>query len=88
MLPEDTYVVKFYYKWNRRNREIAAHKVLESITDVKIPKMINYGTLEDGREWMAYEFVEGHMMEDIQPDLDAYEMDRLFEEMESNWENS
>ncbi len=81
MLPEDTYVVKFYYKWNRRNREIAAHKVLESITDVKIPKMINYGTLEDGREWMAYEFVEGHMMEDIQPDLDAYEMDRLFEEM-------
>jgi len=81
ILPEDSYVIKFYYKWNRRNREIAAHKVIESLTDVKVPKMINYGTLEDGREWMAYEFIEGHMLEDIQPDLDAYELDSLFEEM-------
>ena len=81
LLPEDTYVIKFYYKWNRRNREIAAHKVIESITDVKVPKMIDYGTLEDGREWMAYEFIEGQMLEDIQPDLDEYELERLFEEM-------
>ncbi len=81
LLPEDTYVIKFYYKWNRRNREIAAHKVLESVTDVNIPKLINYGVLDDDREWMAYEFIEGHMLEDIQPDLDEYELDYLFEEM-------
>ncbi len=81
MLPSDTYVIKFYYKWNRRNREIAAHKVLESYSEVKLPKLINYGVLEDGREWMAYEFVEGHMLDEVQPDLDVYELECLFEEM-------
>ena len=80
-LPEDTYIIKFYYKWNRRNREIAAHKVLESSTDVKLPKMISYGVLDDGREWMAYEFIEGCMLDEIQPDLDEYELEYLFEEM-------
>ncbi len=81
LMPEDTYVIKFYYKWNRRNREIAAHKILESITTVKIPRMINYGTLADGREWMAYEYIEGHMLEDIMPTLGEYELEQLFEEI-------
>ncbi len=81
ILEESIYVIKFYYKWNRRNREIAAHKVLESITSVKIPKMINYGTLPDGREWMAYEYIEGQMLDDVLSSMDLYDQENIFEEI-------
>lgn len=70
-------VLKIYYKENRRNREIAAHHYAEA-GGVKAPKLLDYGVLESGREWMMYEFVEGTILEDLWPELDDEDLECAF----------
>ncbi len=73
-------VLKIYYKENRRNREIAAHKYAE-LGSVCAPKLLDYGRLPDQREWMLYEFVEGTILEDLWPDLDEEDIVHAFRQI-------
>ena len=53
-------VIKLYYKKNRWNREVASLRFLEG-SGVKAPKILKFGKLEDGTEWLFMEHKEGEV---------------------------
>lgn len=73
-------IIKFYYKKNRRNREIAALKLL-AVSTVKCPKIIKYGELEDSTEWLLSDHIEGHTFERVKNSIPYHEQLKIMEEM-------
>lgn len=73
-------VIKFYYKVNRWNREIAALRLL-SQSNVKCTKIVNFGKLDDGTEWMLSDYIEGEPYDKVMPDISLDDRLKIFEEM-------
>ena len=51
-------ILKLFYIKNRWNREVATLKLLTN-SDIKIPKLIKYGILSNGTEWLISQCIGG-----------------------------
>ena len=73
-------IFKLYYKTNRRSREIASLNLLEN-SNVKCPKIIEYGDLENGEEWLLMEYIEGELFDNIIDKVPKSVQLNLFEQL-------
>ena len=62
-------IFKLYYKKNRWNREVASLKLLTG-SDVLCPGIKSYGILDDGTEWIIFEYLDGECFENIKDIID------------------
>lgn len=77
---EKSIIFKLYYKTRRRSREIASLKSLES-SNVKCPKILEYGNLENGQEWLIMDYIEGVLFDNIITDIPMNIKLNLFEQL-------
>lgn len=75
-----TYVFKYYYQNNYAGREIAALKHLVN-QDLPVPKIIDYGTFDDNRDWLLMEHIEGIPMMKILRHISTENQLKLFTDM-------
>lgn len=73
-------VIKFFYKTNRRNREIAACKTLLN-SGVKCNRVVDFGSLSDGTEWLLSDYIEGGNFEAIRNNIPYENQLSIFTEM-------
>ena len=73
-------VFKFYYKKNRWNREVASLRFLEG-RDVKAPKILKFGKLEDGTEWLFMEHKEGEVFTKVKDAMSEGNVKEIYEAM-------
>ena len=78
VLENSHYIIKFYYKPNKRVREINAVPIIEEFNELKI---VNYGITDDGIEWMIYNFLDGWLLDQIYDDLDLDQLRYIFYEI-------
>lgn len=72
-------ILKFYFKQNKINREIAALKLLSN-SQVKCAKIIKYGSLY-GIEWALFDYINGQTFEKIQENISFENQLKIFESM-------
>ncbi|KRQ86180.1 Phosphotransferase enzyme family protein [Caloramator mitchellensis] len=70
-------VFKIFCVKNRINREIASLNLLK-YTNVKSPKFFIHGILNDGNEWMIYDYIDGVSLDSILERLSQNELNTLF----------
>lgn len=75
---EEECVIKFYFKEKRYNREIFNLLNLKRF-GVKVPKVLDYGILEDGVEWIKSEFIIGEVLEKIFSNIKSANLLKLYE---------
>lgn len=75
-------VFKLYYINNRRNREIAALSLLNG-TNVKCGSIVDYGTLNNGEEWMLFSYIEGEIFDKVEGNIAKNHRLKIFEDMGS-----
>lgn len=68
---------KIYYRKNRWNREVAALNILCG-SNVLCPHILGYGTLEDGTEWIATEYIEGKSFEKVKDLIKREDMIEIY----------
>ncbi len=73
-------IFKLYCKKNRCNREVASLKVLSS-SNIKAPKLIKYGNLQNGDEWIIIEFLEGKPFEKVKHNINKNDQLRIMKQM-------
>lgn len=76
----DRRIFKLYYKDRRRSREIASYKLLANST-VKCPRVIQFGNLEDGTQWLMISFIEGELLDTVMHKLSDHSRHAVFEQM-------
>lgn len=72
-----TVIIKFYYKKNKRIREISS---LNHYKKAKL-NILALGMLEDGTEWSLYNYIEGVMLQTTFPLMDFQNRVIIFEEI-------
>ncbi len=78
VLEKGQYIIKFFYKANKRVREINIIPIIESFNELKI---VQFGNTDDGTEWVIYNFLEGWLLDQIYDDLDLDQLRYLFHEI-------
>lgn len=73
-------IFKMYYKTDRRAREIGGLSIL-SKSDMKCPKIIEQGTLENEKEWLIIEAFEGEPFERVKDKIASENQLKIFESM-------
>lgn len=74
------YVFKYYYQTGYVQREIAALKTLQDRFE-NIPHLIDYGIIDNDREWILMEKLEGTPFFKVQKHLDKETIQSLYHEM-------
>ncbi|MFW6029206.1 MAG: aminoglycoside phosphotransferase family protein [Halanaerobiales bacterium] len=77
---EKNYVIKFYHKKNRWNREVACLKFF-SESNVLAPELIDYGVFDNGIEWLLCEFIEGAILIDLENNISSKNWKEIYYEM-------
>lgn len=77
---EKKYVFKLYYIKERRNRELTSLNLLESST-IRSPKILKYGNLHNGSEWLMTQYLEGELFDKVMDDLSYENKLRIFGEL-------
>lgn len=77
---EEPIIFKLYYKTKRRSREIASLRLLEN-SKVKCPKILQYGSLENGQEWLIMDYIEGELFDNIIDKVPKLVQLSLFEQL-------
>ena len=73
-----SYVVKVFLKPDKYMREIHAIPLTH---DVNVLRIIDHGILENGHEWIIYNYIDGWILEHIYDDLDLDQLRSLFYQM-------
>ncbi|MCX7903156.1 MAG: aminoglycoside phosphotransferase family protein [Caloramator sp.] len=73
-------IFKIFGIKNRMPREIASLSLLKNST-IKCPKYFRYGILDDGNEWMIYEYIEGEQLDKLYKTMTLDELKKLFFEI-------
>jgi len=73
-------VFKFYYKKNRWNREVASLRFLEGCR-VKAPKILKFGKLENGTEWIFMEHKQGEVFSKVKDSMGEDNSKEIYEAM-------
>jgi len=73
-------VFKIFGIKNRMPREIASLSLLKNST-LKCPKYFKYGVLDDGNEWMIYEYIEGEALDNLLNTLTLEQLKKIFLEI-------
>jgi aminoglycoside phosphotransferase (APT) family kinase protein len=76
----DNMIFKLYYKTGRRSREIASLRFLEN-SAVKAPRIIDFGQLDSGEEWILMECIVGQVFDNISNVISEDEKQLLFQEI-------
>lgn len=74
------YVLKIYYKQNRRINEINSLQLLEN-SELPIPKIINYGEFNTNEEWLLLEYIDGIPLESTLSNLNQKSKETIFTQM-------
>ena len=70
-------VFKIFCVKNRINREIASLSLLKD-SNVKTPKFFKNGVLDDGNEWMIFEYIQGISLDCVINELSEFDLKNLF----------
>jgi aminoglycoside phosphotransferase (APT) family kinase protein len=73
-------VLKIYYKKNRWSREVASLRFLEG-SGVKAPKVLRFGKLCDGTEWIFMEHKEGEVFSKVKDSMSEDNAKEIYESM-------
>lgn len=73
-------IFKLYMKKNRWNREVAALKLLEH-SDVKCPKLLGCGILDNDTEWLMIEYLDGKAFDQVEEQVSEEDKRIIYEEM-------
>jgi aminoglycoside phosphotransferase (APT) family kinase protein len=73
-------VFKFYYRKNRLNREVASLRFLEG-RGVKAPKILKFGKLEDGTEWLFMDHKKGEVFTKVKDYMSEDNAKEIYEAM-------
>lgn len=78
ILERSHYIIKFFYKPNKRVREI---NIVPKIMSFNELELIAFGQTADGTEWAIYNFLEGWLLDQIYDDLDLDQLRYIFFEI-------
>lgn len=73
-------ILKLYYKSDRRCNELASLRLLANSL-VLCPKVIQFGNLDDGTEWIILEHIKGNILQELLPKLTQYNKEFIFTQM-------
>lgn len=71
-------VFKLYYLKNRWNREVASLRLLQG-SDIKAPKILKLGKLQDATEWLLLEHIEGEVFSKVKCNMSVENIMDLYE---------
>lgn len=71
-------IVKFFYKPFKSTRELETVPLFESANALKI---LGYGKLKAGYDWIAYNFLDGILLDQLLPNLSELIQSRIFEKI-------
>lgn len=71
-------VFKLYYQNNRWNREVASLRFIEG-SDIKAPKILKLGKLQDATEWLLLEHIEGEVFSKVKGNISEENIKELYE---------
>ena len=74
----DHYIIKYFYKPLKRDREI---NILPQTYAFNPLRVLHQGELEDGTEWIIYNYIEGWLLDHILDDLDLDQKRAIFEQI-------
>ncbi|OJV65707.1 MAG: hypothetical protein BGO41_07690 [Clostridiales bacterium 38-18] len=77
-LSSEHYVIKFFYKPLKRDREI---NIIPQTYEFNPLRILYQGELVDGTEWIIYNYIEGWLLDHIIDDLDLDQRRAIFEEV-------
>lgn len=73
-------VFKLYYKKDRWSREVGTLRIFEE-EHIKAPRIIEYGKLSDGTEWIFMSHVDGQVFEKVKEEISEEELKHIYLEI-------